>query len=139
MLVNPSMLAGRGERLGASLIDGVVTAVVGVLFIGILGPNLPQPMGYLAFGAFLAYQLYLLATKGQTIGKQLAGIRIVSAADVHGTSPVQTVVLRTMVAQWLLSFIPFFGIVDTLFIFRDDRRCIHDLIAGTCVVQALLP
>ena len=28
-----------------------------------------------------------------------------------------------------------FSIVDICFIFRDDRRCIHDLIAGTQVVK----
>jgi len=40
----------------------------------------------------------------------------------------------------LISLVPVLGglyvIVDVLFIFRDDRRCIHDLIAGTQVVVA---
>jgi uncharacterized RDD family membrane protein YckC len=30
----------------------------------------------------------------------------------------------------------FVGILDALFIFRSDRRCIHDLIAATRVVRA---
>ena len=29
-----------------------------------------------------------------------------------------------------------FGLIDILFIMRQDRRCIHDLIAGTSVVRA---
>jgi uncharacterized RDD family membrane protein YckC len=35
----------------------------------------------------------------------------------------------------LIGIIPFYGLVDVLFIFREDKRCIHDLIAGTHVVQ----
>jgi uncharacterized RDD family membrane protein YckC len=31
---------------------------------------------------------------------------------------------------------PAFHIVDWCMIFRDDQRCLHDLIAGTRVVQA---
>jgi len=29
-----------------------------------------------------------------------------------------------------------FGLIDILFIFGDERRCIHDLMAGTKVVEA---
>jgi uncharacterized RDD family membrane protein YckC len=35
----------------------------------------------------------------------------------------------------LIGIIPLFGLVDILFIFREDKRCIHDLIAGTRVIQ----
>ena len=33
-----------------------------------------------------------------------------------------------------ISLVPFYRLVDILFIFREDRRCLHDLIAGTQVV-----
>ena len=36
---------------------------------------------------------------------------------------------------FFLGIVPLFGIVDVLFIFREDRRCIHDMIAGTRVIQ----
>lgn len=139
VLVNQGALADRGDRFGASLIDGFTTAVVGVVFMGIVGPRTSEIVGYLAFAAFLVYQLYLLATRGQTIGKQQMGIRIARADDPQSADPGRTVLLRTVLGQWLLSSIPFYGLVDVLFIFREDRRCIHDLIAGTCVVQAVLP
>ena len=31
---------------------------------------------------------------------------------------------------------PLVGLIGILFIFRDDRRCLHDHLAGTRVVQA---
>jgi uncharacterized RDD family membrane protein YckC len=31
---------------------------------------------------------------------------------------------------------PFAGLIDVLFIFLKDRRCLHDHIAGTVVVRA---
>jgi len=41
----------------------------------------------------------------------------------------------------LIGIIPAIGgiiqIVNILFIFRDDRKCIHDLIAGTVVVSVI--
>jgi len=44
------------------------------------------------------------------------------------------------VPVWLASSIPFIGgflaLIDILFIFREDRRCVHDMIAGTVVVEA---
>jgi uncharacterized RDD family membrane protein YckC len=45
-------------------------------------------------------------------------------------------VLMRVILNGILGFIPFYSLVDVLFIFRDDRRCIHDLIAGTKVVEA---
>ena len=77
-------------------------------------------------------QWFLLATSGQTIGKKLMMIRIVST-DGKLTGFLQAVVLR----NWLravFSFVPFFGLIDLLFIFTDSRRCLHDYFAGTKVV-----
>lgn len=36
----------------------------------------------------------------------------------------------------LLTIVPFYVLVDVLLIFREDKRCGHDLIAGTKVVKA---
>ena len=48
---------------------------------------------------------------------------------------VRNVLLR-LIANGMIGSIPFYGLVDILFIFRSDRRCIHDLIARTQVVYA---
>lgn len=81
----------------------------------------------------LLIQWNLIATRGQSLGKMLLGMKIV---DRQGGNPgfVSGVILR----NWLraaLNFIPFFGLVDALVIFGDSRRCIHDFLAGTHVVD----
>ncbi|MCY1389879.1 hypothetical protein D9M71_46890 [compost metagenome] len=47
--------------------------------------------------------------------------------------------LKRYLVWWLLAYVPVIGVllvmVDYLFIFRADRRCLHDLMAGTRVVQ----
>ena len=82
--------------------------------------------------------LYFLATRGQTLGKMVCKIKIV---DLAGQNPgfVKAFLLRSVVpgiigAVPILG--PFFSLADPLFIFREDRRCLHDLIAGTNVVKA---
>jgi uncharacterized RDD family membrane protein YckC len=43
--------------------------------------------------------------------------------------------LRNFVT-WIISLVPLFGIVDSLFIFGESRQCLHDKIADTIVVVA---
>lgn len=82
--------------------------------------------------------LYFLTTRGQTLGKMVCKIKIV---DLAGQNPgfVKAFLLRSLVPGIIgaVPFLgPFFSLADPLFIFREDRRCIHDLIAGTRVVTA---
>ncbi|MDR3322528.1 MAG: RDD family protein [Synergistaceae bacterium] len=85
-----------------------------------------------------ALDVYFLYKSGQTIGKKIVRIRI---ANLDGTkAPLwRNLLIRTLVFT-LLTGIPIAGtivqIVDVCFIFREDRRMLHDLIAGTIVVQA---
>jgi uncharacterized RDD family membrane protein YckC/DNA-directed RNA polymerase subunit RPC12/RpoP len=81
----------------------------------------------------LLVQWWLIATRGQSIAKFLLGMRIVT---VGGQNPgfLQGVVLRNWVRA-LLNMLPFFALLDAAFIINDSKRCIHDLIAGTHVVD----
>jgi len=83
-------------------------------------------------------QIYLLVTRSQTIGKYLVNTQIVEFETGVPAGFMKTFVLRSFVSG-LIGAIPFVGfiypLVDILFIFRADRRCIHDLIAGTNVVD----
>ena len=87
----------------------------------------------------LIVQLWLLSTRGQSLGKL-----IVRADSGAKAGFVRAWLLREFVPA-LIGIVPFVGpfllrplyvLVDCCFIFREDRRCVHDLIAGTKVVKA---
>ena len=80
-------------------------------------------------------QLIYLARDGQTLGKKALKIRIVRYDDGGNPGFVKAVVLRALV-NGLIGIIPLYGLVDILFIFGAEQRCIHDHIAGTKVVAA---
>ncbi len=78
-------------------------------------------------------QWNLIATEGKSIAKKILKMRIIRA---DGGSPgfIQGVVMRNWL-RTLLNLLPFFGMADALFILRDSKRCLHDFIAGTHVID----
>lgn len=152
--VEPGTLAGRGARLAAAIIDGLILMVllVPLMFVGgyidavqaAAGAGEQVPWVYVAmwtmigFGVFVALQAVPLHRSGQTWGKRLLKIRIV---DLEGRKPPlgRLLTLRYLPVQ-AASAVPVLGqllpLVNVLFIFREDRRCAHDLLAGTRVVVA---
>ncbi len=90
---------------------------------------------------FLAINGYLLHTRGQTIGKLVMKTRIVS--DQGQLVPLPRLFLKRYLLLWCIVMIPgigsLFSLVDTLFIFRDNRKCLHDEFAATKVVTTRQP
>ncbi len=152
-------LAGRGSRLGAYLLDQLIALVL--ILPGLwklLQPfmkdleagNAPTPEELLAniapalplliipLLAFVIVQVVMLVKNGQTIGKRMLGIRIVK---LDGSNPGFTnVIIMRGILPGLIGGIPMvgpvFSLIDVLLIFREDHRCVHDMIAGTIVVEA---
>ena len=91
--------------------------------------------------SFLVLHGYLLSHYGQTIGKRIMGIAIVTM-DNRVPAFVPLIVQRYLV-QWLAGRVPVIGsllrLVDILAIFRPDRRCIHDHLAKTKVIDLKIP
>ena len=86
---------------------------------------------------FLIVQGWPLAQSAQTWGKKVLGIRI---ALLDGTQPTfGTLILKRYLPVQVASSIPVLGtvlgLINVLLIFRGDRRCGHDLIAGTQVLK----
>jgi uncharacterized RDD family membrane protein YckC len=101
-----------------------------------LNTSLDKSLPLLAI--LLVVQMFLLARRGQSIGKLMLGLRIVR---LDGSAPgfLHAFLLRSC-APFLIEQIPLLGlgfwIVDSCFVFRADRRCVHDLLADTRVVKA---
>ncbi len=129
--ISTPTLASRGTRLAAALVDNAIFMVI--YLVALLALNEPA-IFILGLGILAAYQIYLLTTQGQTIGKMLMKIRIIKC-DTHTNGGFVPNVLLRGIVNGIISFIPFYALVDILFIFREDRRCIHDMIANTQVVE----
>jgi uncharacterized RDD family membrane protein YckC len=144
------VLASRWQRLGGALFDtllGLAIALPVMSFAGVfrqISRGQPFTLGqhafFFCFGqvAFLLVNGYLLAKHGQTVGKRFVGTRIVS--DRKGRLlPLGHVFCLRYLPLSIIAMIPFIGplfcFIDIFFIFREDKRCIHDLFAGTKVID----
>ena len=134
-------LATPGSRLAAFLIDRVIYGVPIVIAFGsiyfaseVSGRAWIAAIGALALLAvFIVVQMVLLGTRGQTLGKIALNIRVVDYRTGEHAGFARLVLLRVIVNTLIGGVVPLYGLVDALFIFREDRRCIHDHIAGTRV------
>jgi uncharacterized RDD family membrane protein YckC len=146
-VIDPN-LAERGTRLGAVLLDCLALLICllpgfVVLMAGGDDNDTTKVIGGLLitvfFLALAIVQIYMLTTRGQSIGKRIVGVKIVKYADSSSPGFVHACLLRAIVPS-LIGGIPIvggiFSIVNICFIFGEERRCIHDLIAGTKVVKA---
>lgn len=143
-------IASRGSRLGAAILDGLVAMVFLlpglILILGSLESRRNEDAAVVALGALVVgglvlvvVQVVLLSAQGQTLGKKMVGIRIVNISDGSNPGFGGAVFMRSFVPG-LIGIIPFVGsifpLVDICWIFGEESRCLHDLIAGTCVVEA---
>jgi uncharacterized RDD family membrane protein YckC len=145
--------ADRGTRLGAAIIDGVISILVVVPMIVSIGTdfwtNPEAGLGDVSFGsgffvtaalaiALIGYTIHLVHKNGQTIGKKLLTIKVVRS-DGSRASLARIFWLRNVVNA-LPGMIPVVGyiynLVDHLWIFGEKRQCVHDKIADTIVVKA---
>ncbi|QEG22023.1 RDD family protein [Mariniblastus fucicola] len=147
-------LADRSSRFVGALIDSILMIVIlmpvsFLIIIPIFAGSLQEAgsltfnIGYILSGfvvsqlVFLALQGYLLANKGQTIGKLVVKTQIL---DEQGRIPdFWPMYLKRYLAMAFIYSIPYIGgvisIVNALLIFRESRKCLHDDIAGTKVVK----
>jgi uncharacterized RDD family membrane protein YckC len=150
-------LAGRLLRLGAAMLDGLLLMAIllpvqfatGFIHRAQLQQNglMEQfAMSLLGMVVFLLLNGYLLFTRGQTIGKLVAGIQVVDFKTglllpflrIYVYRHLWTLPLVVMVLiipgnvdDMLISVVV---MIDVLLIFGENQRCLHDLFADSKVV-----
>ena len=145
--------ASLGKRFQAMAIDVVIMmccifpymSSLGLVEIvekqGTIAPEIAVKLVVFQVMMFFVLHGFLLHQYGQTIGKRLMGIAIVTMDNQK--PPLLTLIVQRYVSQWLMGMVPVLGILlrlaDVLFIYRPDRRCIHDHLAKTKVIDLRIP
>jgi len=97
--------------------------------------NLSLTLG--AWVVFMIAHAALILLRGQTLGKRLLGIRVVDS-ETGRPCPLRHLFLRFILGKVVLvTFAPFFWMVDLAFFLKWPHRALHDRLAGTNVVRAM--
>jgi uncharacterized RDD family membrane protein YckC len=101
----------------------------------ILNENLSKSVPFII--ALIFVQMTLISLRGQSIGKLLLRLKIVRTPGEEPAGFLRGFAIRS-VMPYIVQQLPLIGmvfwLVDTCFVFRTDRRCLHDLAAGTKVI-----
>ena len=132
----PVELAGRGARLGARIIDWVIMLIalpilsIVIAWMGVDAVAAPAVVVAL-LSAVLGYEVVLTATKGQTLGKMAARVKVVRADDGHVPG------WRKSFGRWaVINLIPFLGLLAYVSLTWDPKRQgWHDKAVSTFVVK----
>lgn len=144
-----TILATRRERFVAAIIDLTIIFIIYTPLLYLAGsfdnyPNvktLPTSanllINVLSTAIFISINFKMLISSGQTIGKKLVGIKIVKLDG--GAATLKSNLMKRYAIYFIPSFVPVIGIVfsliDDLFIFGKNKRCLRDLFADTKVVK----
>ncbi|MBM7553075.1 RDD family protein [Thalassobacillus pellis] len=128
--------AGFWNRFGARLIDGIlISLVIGGISTIIFGEFVDETYNSvdligLVYGIVLPVVWY-----GYTIGRKITGNRIVRTDG--GKLGIGTMLLRDVVGAIVYAVTLGIGLIVSAFMvsLRDDKRAIHDFIAGTYVTH----
>jgi uncharacterized RDD family membrane protein YckC len=150
-------LASWGSRLGAYLIDFLIVLIPVVFLAAVIfggATDADSVWGWV--GASILYALLFAAVvllyapllmiregarNGQTLGKQMVGIRVVRDNGLpfgFGAAALREVVLKQLAVGIASSIIPFIPWFLNYFwpLWDDENRALHDMGASTHVIKA---
>lgn len=111
---------------------GIPLAVLSYIITGSLDENLVTNIL-----SFLYTLLLPVVWGGYTLGKRICGIKIRKVSD-HSPPGIGTMLLRNVIAGLIYAVTFGIGTIVSAFMvgLREDKRAIHDFIAGTEAVYA---
>jgi len=131
-------LATRRSRFAAFLID----QVIGLATLWIARYLAVTVLGVLAYVCMVAVniaQIILLGRRGQTFGKMILKIAIVDRFDKTPLGYVRAALIRQLPLFAVSLFVPPLALpyllIDGAPIFASSRRCVHDRLVGTIVID----
>ena len=135
-------LAGWWHRVGAALLDALIVGVPIAALAVAVEPALALLLGFVA--ALTYYPLLMMRkgdANGQTLGKQVTGIRVVQESGepfTYGPAALREFAIKNLLFGTVGGFflaIP--TLLDYLWpLWDDENRALHDMLASTRVVQA---
>ena len=157
-MIDQRPLAGLVRRSLATIIDFVLIPVSGFLIMLVTGAMehaeayagnqmIIRPI-LLGIASYLLVNGWLLLTKGQTVGKAVMGVAILSEKTREKAS-VPSLLIRALffptlylaiapvlgITAFFLPWLALIVVIDQVFIFGKKRQCLHDIICGTRVVH----
>lgn len=133
---SPHRPAGFWIRVAAALIDSVPSiaiAIVGVVLTFFVHPALGMLANLVVLPYAFYVALYLPATRGDSIGKKMLGLAIVSAHSRAGEGLGWSTAFIRFVGHMASSLL--FGVGYLLVAFTSKKQGLHDMIANTLVVR----
>lgn len=133
---------GFWQRFGAYIIDYIIQiipiyAIFGVLMVltGFSGAGEPSPwilLGYIpALLVPICYEALMLQTRSQTVGKMALKLKVVrpDGSRISAGQAWARAVMRLILGCLIIGdYIPFF--------FTDEKTTLHDMVAGTRVIES---
>ncbi len=155
-------LAERSQRFFGFLLDALFSFSVSFLIpllLSIFSINSNFLLALVSFFIVVSIQGYLLINTGQSIGKRLMNIRVVDSVTLKIPSFTKVFLIRYVLiwqipnllslflldddmslntgqstsGENLIALLAFLVLAQTLLIFKNDRRCGHDILSGTVV------
>jgi len=132
-------LASRGSRLAARLVTGAVLFAPPLMMAPFAdmegtGVTVVSILLFIVLVGLTGLNIYWLYDNGQTIGKRALGIKIVRSDRASRASLARLLLIRGLSETVAATCCSLLYVVDVLFVFSDERQCIHDLVADTTVI-----